>query len=135
MQGIRLPLAANISTSPPLTDPKWKWGIDIAGVWDGIINGEVFRSYGGNFVVVKAADGNAFVLFSATSDLNEIQAKLDAEAEQKATPAPKAAAPKAAAKAPAAKAAAPAAKKPVAKKPAAPAKPSRPAAPPKPKRD
>ncbi|MEY4449649.1 MAG: hypothetical protein RLZZ304_24 [Actinomycetota bacterium] len=65
----------------------------------------------------------------------EIEAKLDAEAEQKATPAPKAAAPKAAAKAPAAKAAAPAAKKPVAKKPAAPAKPSRPAAPPKPKRD
>jgi hypothetical protein len=65
----------------------------------------------------------------------EIQAKLDAEAEQKATPAPKAAAPEAAAKAPAAKAAAPAAKKPVAKKPAAPAKPSRPAAPPKPKRD
>lgn len=51
------PRTLPITTKPPLNDPDHKWGIDIAGVWDGIIDGELFRNYGGDFVIVKALDG------------------------------------------------------------------------------
>lgn len=51
------PRTLAITTRPPLNDPDHKWGIDIAGIWDGIIDAELFRTYGGDFVVVKAADG------------------------------------------------------------------------------
>lgn len=47
---------AVITTSPPLGGP-WKWGVDIAGVWDGIIKALTFKTYGGSFVIVKGADG------------------------------------------------------------------------------
>lgn len=48
---------AVISTSPPLNDPNLKCGIDIAGVWDGVIDSARCKDYGMNFVIVKAADG------------------------------------------------------------------------------
>lgn len=62
MQGVTVarafgPRTLPITTRPPLNDPDHHWGIDIAGVWDGIMDAELFRAYGGDFVVVKAADG------------------------------------------------------------------------------
>lgn len=46
-----------IPSSPPYNDPTWRWGIDIAGVWDGIINAAIFKLNGGSFVIVKGKDG------------------------------------------------------------------------------
>lgn len=46
-----------VTSSPPYNDPTWKWGIDIAGVWDGIINAAVFKMNGGSFVIIKGKDG------------------------------------------------------------------------------
>lgn len=30
--------ASFITTYPPIDDPTLKWGVDIAGVWDGVID-------------------------------------------------------------------------------------------------
>lgn len=46
-----------ITTQPPFNDPSWVWGIDIAGVWDGIPDADLFWDAGGRFMIVKAADG------------------------------------------------------------------------------
>lgn len=46
-----------VTTAPPLNDPRWKWGVDIAGIWDGVIDAECARDFGCSFVIVKGADG------------------------------------------------------------------------------
>lgn len=56
-QGVRLAALGVIPSVPPLNDPNLKCGIDIAGVWDGVINAARCKAYGMNFVIVKAADG------------------------------------------------------------------------------
>lgn len=58
MNGIQEPRTLGIITaSPPYNDPTWKWGIDIAGVWDGILTASIFKLNGGSFVIVKGLDG------------------------------------------------------------------------------